>query len=206
MKSQMSRSEEELRKRFDFSKAVRGKYHDRYKNGYRVHFLTEDPCDEDPLDSAGAPGLDLSTREMGKRFFESQLRMAGLGWEEPDRAEDFDYLVFPHAGNGARLAPYEVQLKTSANETFSLHKTDVHSPRSVIAYVWRAQSPQDSVIYALSYDEAFRIIQTKRYVNTRSWKELGGYSVTHAGSELKQMLAPFRMSPESWQQKLKMAG
>lgn len=203
MKSQMSRSEIELRKRFDFSKAVRGgKLHERYKKGVRVHFLSEEPSGDDPLDLCVDSVRETSTREMGKRFFESQLRLAGLRWDEPERLEGFDYILYRPNGNGSETDRYLVQLKTSANETFSLHKADLRSPRSFIAYVWRAQTPEDSAVYALTYDEAFRIIQTKGYVKTHSWRELGGYSVTHAGSELREMLAPFQMSPERWELKL----
>lgn len=201
MKSQTSKSEIELRKKFDFSKAVRGgKFHERYMKGVRVHFLSEEPSDDDPLDVAGEPGDDASTstREMGKRFFESQMKAAGLHWEEPERPETFDYLVYRSSGNGADAVRYAVQLKTSANETFSLHKTDVRAPRSLIAYVWRAQAPEKAAVYALTYEDAYRIIEAKGYAKTHSWRELGGYSVTHAGSALRQMLAPFRMSPERW--------
>jgi hypothetical protein len=202
MKSQMTKSEQDLRRRFDFSKAVRGKFHERYKKGVRVHFLTEEPAGDDPLDSSANSSAEMSTREMGRQIFESQLRTAGLRWEEPERPEDFDYVVYRSNGNSTNADRCVVKLRTSANETFSLHKTDVRSPRSLIAYVWRAQSPEDSAVYALTYDEAFRIIQAKGYVNTHSWREMGGYSVTHAGYELRQMLAPFRMSPECWGLKL----
>ena len=198
----MTKSELELRKRFDFSKAVRGKFHERYNKGVRVHFLTEEPAGDDPLDSRTDSSGEMSTREMGRQIFESQLRTAGLRWEEPGRPEDFDYVVYRTNGSGTKADRCVVQLKTSANEAFSLHRTDVHSPHSLIAYIWRAQSPEDSAVYALTYDEALRIIQAKGYVNTHSWRELGGYSVTHAGSELRQMLAPFRMSPECWGLKL----
>lgn len=203
MKSQTSKSELELRKRFDFANAVRGKsLHERYRKGYRVHFLSEEPSDDDPLAACPETLAEMSTRELGKHIFESQLKAAGLRWEEPEKPQGFDYIVYRSNGSGSRSSPCLVQVKTSANESFSLHQTDVRSPHSLIAYVWRAQSPGDSSVYALTFDEAFRIVQTKGYVKTHSWRELGGYSVTHAGSELRQMLAPYRMTPERWELKL----
>jgi hypothetical protein len=145
---------------------------------------------------------NMGTRELGRNIFEAQIRAAGLRWEEPTRAKGFDYILHQSKGDDSGAARYLVQLKTSSSEGFSLYKTDVHSPRSLIAYIWRAHSPEDSAVYALTYDEAFRIIQSKGYVNTPSWGR-GGYSVTHAGHELKQMLAPFRMTPERWTQRLR---
>jgi hypothetical protein len=195
MKPAMGKDEMELRSQFDFSKAVRGKFHERYTKGLRVNLLDEDRIGNDPFNTGVS-----STREMGRQLFESQIRAAGLRCEEPERNEGFDYIVYGHT---EQRVPYAVQLKTSANESFSLHKADVHTPQSIIAYVWRAKSPKEATIYALTYQEALRIIRDKGYMNTYSWQTLGGYSVTNAGSELKRMLEQFRMTPELWKSKLK---
>src|SRR5579863_2034608 len=150
MKPNTNEDELRLRRQFDFSGAVIGKYHERYKKGQTVHMLREESVLEDPLEVPKSG----STREMGKQVFESQIRAAGLRWKEPAQSADFDYILYQSNENGAHGGQYPVKLKTSANDAFSLHKTDVRSPHSLIAYVWQAQSPEESVIYALTYDEA----------------------------------------------------
>jgi hypothetical protein len=57
-------------------------------------------------------------------------------------------------------------------------------------------------VYALTFEEALRIVESKPYIVSKAWNEDGGYSVTHAGAELKEMLKTYRMSPERWTQRL----
>ena len=66
MRSQMSKSEMELRARFDFSKAVQGKFYERYKRGHTVTLLEgepdmddEDADNEDNGDDDTKPPFDL---------------------------------------------------------------------------------------------------------------------------------------------------
>jgi len=72
----------------------------------------------------------------------------------------------------------------------------------LMAYVWHAKEPEASEIYALTYDEAFQIVKSKPYSSSKSWIKEGGYSVTRAGAELKEMLKEYRMTPKKWRQRL----
>lgn len=200
MKTRMSKSEAQLRSRFDFSRATRGRFSERYWQGHTITLLDGDPeLTDDPFDLSSA----TSTREAGKQVFEEQIKAAGLGLEKPPRPEDFDYLLYPRATRNGGGAACRVELHTSANEGFGLWKKSLRTPRSIIAYVWRAQSRDEASIYALTYAEAYQIISDKGYINTYSWQELGGYSVSNAGAALKEMLARFRMTPERWEEKLR---
>jgi hypothetical protein len=58
----MSKSEMELRSRFDFSKGVRGKFYERYMNGHTVTLLDGDPDEDDPLDLSRLAGTSSSLR------------------------------------------------------------------------------------------------------------------------------------------------
>ncbi len=196
MKPEMTRAEVETRSRFDFSRLTRGRFSDRYANGHSVALQNGEPDMEDPLDA------NDSTRQAGKRIFESHVQAAGLKLAEPLHDERIDYLIYSSSGPNHELVSYAVQVKTSRHETFSLHKTDVHIPRSLLAYVWHAQHPAESSIYALTYSEALRIIESKGYAKSPSWNDEGGYSITHAGLELKKLLEPYRMTRERWQQKM----
>lgn len=202
MKSQMSKNEMELSKRFDFSKGVRGKFYERYMHGHTVTLLDSEPDMEDPLDLNG----DLeSTREAGKRIFVSHVQAAGFKLAEPLRDEDIDYLIYSDAGTSHRLVSCAVKLRTSNSKTFYLYKKYEHIPNFLLAYVWNARGPEESSVYALTYGEALRIVESKGYVRSDSWVKEGGYSVTHAGAELLEMLEPYRMTRERWQQRLQVA-
>jgi hypothetical protein len=193
----MSKNEMELRSRFDFSKGVRGKFYERYKNGHTITLLDRDPDEDDPL--------DLSTRQAGKHIFVSQVQAAGLKLAEPLSDESIDFLIYSAAERNHELVSYAVKLKTSSSETFYLYKKYAHIPRFLLVYVWNALAPQESSVYALTYKEALKILEAKGYAESDAWIKEGGYSVTHAGSKLKEMLEPYRMTEELWRQKLQVA-
>jgi hypothetical protein len=197
MRSQMSKNEMELRSRFDFSKGVRGKFYERYKNGHTVTLLDGDPDEDDPL--------DLTTRQAGRHIFVSQVKAAGFKLAEPLSDESIDYLIYSAAGRNHQLVSYAVKLKTSSSKTFYLYKKYADIPRFLLVYIWNARGSEESSVYALTYEEALRIVEAKGYAKSEAWVKQGGYSVTHAGTELKEMLNPYRMTLERWQQKLRVA-
>lgn len=197
MKPEMNSSEGEMRSRFDFSRATRGRFSDRYDKFHSVTLLHGDPDMEDPL--------DLSTRQAGRRIFVSQVQAAGFKLAEPLNDESIDYLIYFAAGRNHELIAYAVKLKTSSSKTFYLYRKYAGIPRFLLVYVWNARGPEESSVYALTYGEALRVLEAKGYSKTESWIKEGGFSVTHAGSELKNLLEPFRMTRDRWQQKLRAA-
>jgi len=148
------------------------------------------------------PKLPGSTRHSGKRFFESQILAAGLRLVEPPSKNGVDYLIYTGNSSNGKGVAYPVKVKTSIHEVFALHKRDSRIPRLLVAYVWHANEPERSSVYALTFEEALRIVESKPYIVSKAWNEDGGYSVTHAGAELKEMLKTYRMSPERWTQRL----
>ncbi len=200
MKPPIDMNEAEMRARFDFSKATRGRFVARYQHGHTVMLLDHDPDVEETVLTAN---VAETTRQSGIRIFESQIRQAGLRLVEPSKRNGIDYLICfeTHANDGG--ASFPVKIKTSTHEVFSLYKKESKIPRLLVAYVWHAKEPNESEIYALTYDEAHEIVKSKPYFTSKSWKDEGGYSVTHAGSELKEMLKAYRMTPKKWRQRLK---
>lgn len=199
MKSPIEMNEAEMRNRFDFSKATRGRFHQRYQRGHAVVLLDRDPDEESISELTCA---SETTRQSGKRIFEANVRAAGLIFDEPANKDGIDYLIYQAGLNGAKRSAYSVKVRTSIHEVFSLYKKDSRIPRLLVAYVWHARNPEESSVYALTYEEALRIVQRKPYLTSKSWQEEGGYSVTHAGAELKEMLRDYRMTPESWHRRL----
>lgn len=202
MKPEMSGTEAEMRSRFDFSRATRGRFSSRYEQGQSVTLLNGDADMEDPLEMDD--GAD-NTRQAGKRIFISHVQAAGLKLAEPLHDKSIDYLIYNDAGKNHNLISYAVKLKTSSSKTFYLYKKYEHIPHFLLVYVWNARGPEESSVYALTYEEALRILEAKGYARSVSWIEEGGFSVTDAGPELLGMLEPYRMTEERWRQKLKVA-
>jgi hypothetical protein len=201
MKAPIDMNETEIRARFDFSKATRGRFAARYQSGHTVTLLDHDP---DEVEAISPTEVIETTRKSGMRIFESQVRQAGLRLVEPPKKNGIDYLIYTEAKSDSDMegTSVPVKLKTSIHEVFSLYKKDSTIPRLLVTYVWHAKEPQASEVYALTYDEALQIVESKPYSSTKSWIDEGGYSVTHAGAELKEMLQEFRMTPKKWRQRL----
>lgn len=199
MKSPIEMNETEIRARFDFSRATRGRFASRYQNGHTVLLLDHDPDEEEKILPAQ---VVETTRQAGMRFFESQIREAGLRLFEPPKKKGIDYFICSETQADEESASFPVKLKTSIHEVFSLYKKEARIPHLLVAYVWHANEPKDSEVYALTYDEALQIVRSKPYFTSKSWKDEGGYSVTHAGAELKGMLKEYRMTPRKWRRRL----
>lgn len=199
MKSPVDMNETEIRARFDFSRATRGRFAARYQSGHTVMLLDHDP---DEVEAILQGDVVETTRQSGMRIFESQVRKAGLRLVEPSKKNGIDYLIYSETQADEEGASFPVKLKTSIHEVFSLYKKESRIPRLLVAYVWHVKEPEASEVYALTYNEALQIVNSKPYFTSKSWTDEGGYSVTHAGAELKQMLKQYRMSPKKWRQRL----
>jgi hypothetical protein len=200
MKPEMGRTEVEMRSRFDFSRATRGRLSDRYAQGHDVTLLDGEPDIEDPLVPGGS---DSQLTELaGKHLLIAHLVAAGLEVAEPVRDKGIDLIVYRDSGD---FQARPVQMKASSLESFSLDGKYERFPHLLIAYVWNVQTPDRSEVYALTFKEAKKILVSKGYDKTESWEKRKYYFVRNAGTELKKLLAPYRMSPKNWQQKLKLA-
>jgi len=204
MRSQMSKSEMELRNKFDFSKAVSGKFYERYKKGHTVTLLEGDPDEGDPL----IPGKGDSqlTEIAGKHLLISRLVAAGFEVAEPLRDKGIDLVVYRDGEGGKDFAAYPIQLKASSHQSFSLDKKYERFPRLLIAYVWNVQAPERSDVYALTFRDALQVMEKKGYTKTDSWTKRGYYFVRSAGPQLRDLLEPYKMTTERWQEKLQAIG
>jgi hypothetical protein len=133
------------------------------------------------------------------------VEAAGLKLAEPLRDDSIDYILYSAAGRNRELVSYAVKLKTSNSKTFYLYRKYADIPRFLLVYIWNARDREESSVYALTYEEALQVLKAKGYADSPSWLKDGGYSVTHAGPELTEMLEPYRMTQELWRQKLQVA-
>jgi hypothetical protein len=198
MKERMSQSEREIRNRFEFSRAVRGKYHDRYLKGSNVTLLAGDPeLDDDPL-ALGPQDAQL-VEIAGKHLLISHLVAAGFEVAEPIRDKGIDLIVYR---TDSDFVARPIQMKASSTESFSLDARYENVPNLLIAYVWNVQSPDRNDVYAMTFNDAKGILHKKGFDKTTSWRVGKYYFVREAGAELKQLLSPFRMNAKKWKQKL----
>jgi hypothetical protein len=197
MKPEMSRNEVEMRSRFDFSRATRGRFSDRYKQGHSVTLLDGDPDLEDPLDSN--QGDSQLTEVFGKNLLISHLVAAGFEVAQPVRDKGIDLIVYRE---GKDFVARPIQLKAYSHESFSLDIKYKRFPHLLIAYVWNVQVPERSDVYALTFDDALQVLNKKGYSKTDSWTKGGRYFVRDAGVKLKKILEPYKMTTEKWQEKL----
>lgn len=203
MKPQTDNSEPELRSRFDFSKAVRGKYADRYRRGHSVTLLEGQPDEGDPLDPRGD---DTQLTEIaGKHLLIAHLIEAGIEVAQPIRDIGVDLIAYLGAKGSDEFTAWPIQLRAFSHESFYLDRKYEKLPRLLIAYVWNVRTPDKSEIYALTYPEALRVMEERGYSRTDSWTRGNRYFVRDAGRELKDRLKEYKMTPEKWHKKLKAA-
>lgn len=192
-----SKQEIELRERFDFSRAVRGKYFDRYKKGHSVTLLSGEPDYDDPLASCESDSQLVEIA--GKHLLISRLIAAGFEVAEPLRDRGIDLIVYRDENDFSALP---VQMKASTQESFSLDRKYEKFPNLLIAYVWNVNSGDQADVYLLTFEQALKVMDAKGYSKTDSWTKNGYYFVRSAGKELKQLLKPYRMQFHNRQEKV----
>lgn len=138
---------------------------------------------------------------MGRHRLVESLVHAGLDVAMPLRDRGVDLIAYtPGAGPGGFDA-FPVQLKSFSGEGFSLHTKYAQVDRLVLAYVWRMNEPERSSILAMTYAEALSVAHDMGYTQTESWKKPGGaYSVTSAGTRLRDRLACYALGECGWQE------
>jgi len=201
MKPQMSKNEQMLRSRFDFTKAVRGRHSERYAKGHSVTLLKGEPAMDDPL----SPGeTDSQLVEIaGKHLLISRLVAAGLEVAEPLRDKGIDLIVY---WDESRFNAAPLQMKASTHESFSLDRKYEKLTNLLIAYVWNVNAGDKGEVYLLTFEQALEVMEAKGYSKTDSWRKNGYYFVRNAGEQLKELLEPYRMNAQNWRERILATG
>lgn len=203
MSSRMSKGEMEMRRKYDFSKGVRGKYFERYKQGHRVVLLEDESEETDP---AALLRKDTQLTEVaGRHLLIAHLINAGFEVAQPLRDNGIDLVAYRGGGGSEGFIARPIQMKAFSHESFYLERKDARFPRLLIAYVWNVETPEQSAVYAMTFEDAVKVLEEKGYAQTDSWVKGGRYFVRDAGKELKGLLEPFRMTRERWEEMLKSA-
>ena|SRR2546425_11957322 len=150
------------------------------------------------------PRIDSQLVELaGRNWLTSQLLQAGLEVARPERDRGIDLIAYRDVDQTLQFLAYPIQMKAATHEGFNLYPKYEKFPRLILAYVWNLGDTSRTKCFALTYKEAFRVADEMGYTETDSWlsggrSKIRGYSTTAPSKRLKELLAPFEMTPEKW--------
>jgi len=187
-------------RQYDFSNGKKGAHASRYAEGTSVVIVEDEPC---ASESDRSPRRDTQLTEIaGRHLLISQLVASGIEVATPLRDKGVDLIAYHEVGGEEpRFAACPIQLKCSSAEGFSLDKKYRSVSSLLLAYVWHVADPLKASIFALTYTEAFGVLEAHRFTNTPSW-EKGRYSISKPGKSLIAMLENYRMAPHDWANKI----
>ncbi len=90
----------------------------------------------------------------------------------------------------------QIQMKVATGEAFSVERKYEHFDRLVMAYVWHAGRGDGAEVYAMLWTTARDIAERLGWAKTKSReKPRFGYATTRPSNEVKEAIAPHRMTP-----------
>jgi hypothetical protein len=95
-----------------------------------------------------------------------------------------------------------IQLKANENCRWGLHQKYRVPANLLMVYVWHVRQRNDVRIFAMTYDEAFAILEQRGHTETPSWRDRGGYTIPNIDDRLLNALAPFEMGAGTWKARL----
>jgi hypothetical protein len=90
-----------------------------------------------------------------------------------------------------------IQMKAASRQSFSIDRKYAKFPNLLIAFVWNLANGSEPITFAMSYAEALQVGDYMGYAATDSWQR-GSYATTNPSPRLRELLEPYRMTPERW--------
>ena len=94
-----------------------------------------------------------------------------------------------------------IQMKACSSSAFSIDAKYAKFRGLVIAHIWHIDTPEREVTFATSFAESLSVADAMGWTATESWAK-GYYTNTRPGARLRELLEPFRMTPERWREKV----
>ncbi len=146
------------------------------------------------------------TELSGRHFLIAQLVAGGLEVAVPVRDRGIDLIAYLDLSTETKqFVSCPIQMKASQEARFGLEKKYERIANLLIAYVWYVEDPSKACVYALTYDDAFKLLEKREHTNTFSWREKNGYSVPNPGESWLEDLSPYRMTPDRWRERIRSA-
>ncbi len=136
---------------------------------------------------------------LGRNKLVNDLLRAGLEVALPMRDRGIDLIAYLDLRPKFQtFVARPIQMKAALHGSFSINRKYSKIRDLLIAYVWSLGEAGEPAIYALSHDETVDVAKEMGYTKTNSWKKRGRYGTTNPGKKLVSLLAPYRMTPEKW--------
>jgi hypothetical protein len=148
----------------------------------------------------------------GRHRLVEELLRADLEVALPVRDRGVDLIAYAELStNAQRFSARPIQMKATSGTFFMIDRKYEKFPDLLIAFVWHVLDPARMATYVLTYKESVRVANAMGYTRTDSWlgrtktalrQKRGAYSTTRPGRKLKQLLEPYKMSPEKWRSRV----
>ena len=141
---------------------------------------------------------------IGKQRLTSELLRAGLEVATPIRDRGIDLIAYADIDERlTQFAACPIQMKAATTRSFGLARKYAKVRNLLIVYIWHLDDPSQTVIYALTYQEALAIAEGLGWTKTKSWRFLHrAYSTTQPSAEIVSLLEPYRITQDKWWQKI----
>jgi|SRR5581483_2011981 len=146
------------------------------------------------------------TELSGRHFLIAQLVAGGLEVAVPVRDRGVDLIAYLDlSAETKRFVSCPIQMKASQEARFGLDRKYEKIAGLLIAFVWHVEDPSRACVYALTYQEAFSLLEKRGHTKTASWTEKNGYSVPNPGEAWLKDLQAYRMTPDRWRERIESA-
>jgi len=145
----------------------------------------------------------------GERHLMSRLLADGVEVANPVRDHGIDLIAYldQKDGNGQFLA-CPIQIKTATGKRFSLDTKYKKFPNLLIVFVWDVLDDNARTFYALTYQEAEKLLQkspargTDHTLSKSYTKSNGGYHF-EVSKKWMEVFDAYRVKPGKWKDKIR---
>ena len=138
---------------------------------------------------------------LGRNHLIAQLIQDDVHAAIPLWDRGIDLIAYFSEGDGVKARG--IQLKTNEDSRWGLHRKYEDIAGLLMVYVWYVKEVSSVEIYAMTYMEAFSILDKRRHTLTESWnKKNGGYTIPNVKGSLREELQKYRMGPGKWRDRL----
>lgn len=132
---------------------------------------------------------------IGRNYLISLLVAEDFEVALPLRDRGIDLLAFVDIDTKEQHRVVPIQLKTSSNRIFSVHRKYKKFPGMLMAYVWYATEPSKTQLYIMTYADAEMLAEqfgwTRSEANWISQGDKGGYSTSNPSKLQSIALEPY---------------
>lgn len=144
--------------------------------------------------------------KLGQSRVAAELQRAGLTVAQAPHHREPYHLIARATLNTAppRKVSRPIRVQAATESSFRVWRSWAEPHDLLLVYAWHVADPSEAVSYALTYREAEEIVKRLGWQDSWSWRVAGGYGTTNAEHHrvLRDLLAPYRMTPASWWDKV----